>query len=210
MDEPPSSPLEEGNSDDPKRPRRSLSMHFSSPPTWISRAGSLRNRKRNSEPLPGGRHRAPAPLPLDPGRVSVSANGVAPHHSRPVVDQMGFQKAPRSPTGDFSPASPTDPFAPFHYVPRRNSSSPLPPLNRLSSFNLDLARLGMASSSSPAPLRSPSSPLPMSSTAATSFSSTLPVSANSSSSYYGTLSSKNGMSEAGDRASTLIGSDNER
>ncbi|KAA8576424.1 hypothetical protein EYC84_006549 [Monilinia fructicola] len=209
MDEPPSSPLEEGNSEDPKRPRRSLSMHFSSPPTWISRAGSLRNRKRNSEPLPGGRHPASAPIPLDTGRVSVSANGLTPHHSRPVMDQMVCQRAPRSPTDDFSPVSPTDPFATFNHVPRRNSSSPLPPLNRLSSFNLDLARLGMLSSSSPAPLRSPSSPLPMSSTAATSFSSTLPVSTNSSSSYYGTLSSKHGMSEVGDRASTLIGSDNE-
>ncbi|QSZ29750.1 hypothetical protein DSL72_004267 [Monilinia vaccinii-corymbosi] len=209
MEEPPSSPLEGGNAEDPTRPRRSRSMHLGSPPTWISRAASLRNKKRNSEPIQGSRRHAPEPLLLDTRRVSVSANGVTPHHSRPAMDQMVFQIAPCSPTDDFSPVSPTDPFATFNHVSRRNASAPLPPLNLLSSFNLDLARLGMSSSSSSAPLRSPSSPLPMSHTAATSFSSTLPASTNSSSSYYGASSSKHGMSEVGDRASTLIGSDND-
>ncbi|KAI9650324.1 hypothetical protein NHQ30_000337 [Ciborinia camelliae] len=209
MVEIPSSPLEEDNSEDLKRPRRSLSMNFGSPTTWISRTGSLRNKKRNSETTHGGRRHVSAPLPLDTRRVSISANGAPPHHSRPVMDQMVFQREPRPPIEDFSPVSPSDPFAPFNYAPRRNTSSPLPPLNRLSSFNLDLARLGVSSSSSSAPLRSPSSPLPMSSTAATSFSSTVPVSTNCSSSYYGTLSLKHGMSEVGDRSSTLIGSDNE-
>ncbi|ESZ98933.1 hypothetical protein SBOR_0689 [Sclerotinia borealis F-4128] len=209
VEESPSSPLEEDNPEDHKPPRRSLSMHFSSPTTWISRTGSLRNKKRSSQSTQGGRRHVSAPLPSNTGRVSISANGATPHRPRPVMDQMIFQRDPRSPIEDFSPVSPTDPFAPFNYAPRRNTSSPLPPLNRLSSFNLDLARLGMSSSSSSAPLRSPSSPLPMSSTAATSFSSTVPFSTNSSSSYYGTLSSKHGMSEVGDRASTLIGSDNE-
>lgn len=210
MEEPPTSPLEEDDSEDHKPPRRSFSMHFSSPPTWLSRTGSLRNKKRNSETTQqGGRRHVSAPLPLNTGRRSISANGPALHHSRLFMDQSVFQREPRSPIEDFSPVSPTDPFTHFNYAPRRNTSSPLPPLNRLSSFNLDLARLGMSSSSSSAPLRSPSSPLPMSSTAATSFSSAVPTSTTCSSPYYGTLSSKHGMSELGDRASTLIGSDNE-
>ncbi|TEY71549.1 hypothetical protein BOTCAL_0091g00340 [Botryotinia calthae] len=209
MEDIPSSPLDEDDSEDEKPLRRSLSMHFDSPTTWIPRTGSLRNKKRNSESTLGARRHVSAPLPLDTRRISISASGPSPHHSRPFMDQLVFQREPRSPAEDFSPVSPTDPFTHLNYVPRRNTSSPLPPLNRLSTFNLDLARLGLSSSSSSAPLRSPSSPLPMSSTAATSFSSTIPRSTNGSSSYNATLSSKHGMSEVGDRASTLIGSDNE-
>ncbi|TGO63641.1 hypothetical protein BOTNAR_0097g00110 [Botryotinia narcissicola] len=210
MEDIPSSPMDEDDSEDQKLPRRSLSMHFNSPITWIPRTGSLRNKKRNSDSTTqGARRHVSSPLPLDTRRISISASGPAPHHSRPFMDQLVFQREPRSPTEDFSPVSPTDPFAHFNYAPRRNTSSPLPPLNRLSSFNLDLARLGLSSSSSSAPLRSPSSPLPMSSTAATSFSSTIPGSTNGSSSYHTALSSKHGLSEVGDRTSTLIGSDNE-
>ncbi|CAD6448337.1 ea9d4429-be80-42fa-b8a3-4fc0ed5ed736 [Sclerotinia trifoliorum] len=209
MEEPPSSPLEDEDDLEDRKPlRRSLSMHFSSP-TWISRTGSLKNKKRSTENTQAGRRHVSAPLPLNTGRLSVSANGPTPYHCRLAMDQMVFQREPRSPIEDFSPVSPMDPFTHFNYAPRRNTSSPLPPLNRLSTFNLDLARLGMPSSSSSAPLRSPSSPLPMSKAAATSFSSAVPGSTNCSSPYYGTLSSKHGMSELGDRASTLIGSDNE-
>lgn len=209
LQESPSSPLEQDAPEDRKRPRRSASMHFSSPTTWISRAGSLRNKKRNSEPIQSFRHHVSAPLPLDVRRVSVSANGVTPQQSRLVVDPIAFKREPHSPTEDFLPVSPIDPFTNFNHARRRNTSSPLPPIDRLSSFNLDSARMDMSSPSSSIPLRSPSSPLPMSSTAATSFSSTIPASTNSSSPYYGNLGSKHGLLEVGDRTSTLIGSDNE-
>ncbi|PQE27288.1 Splicing coactivator SRm160 300 protein [Rutstroemia sp. NJR-2017a WRK4] len=195
-----SSPLVEEN----KRPRRSLSMHFSSPGTWITRSGSLRNKKRNMDTV--RKSNVPDPVSSAPRRVSISAHGPTPNHTRPMMDQTIFQR-PASSWVESS--SPIDPFSPVNFNPRnRNTSSPLPPLTRLSTFNVDISRLGLSSSSSSGPMRSPSSPFPMSTTAATSFS-TNAASTSSSSPYYGSLSSKPKSSEVGDRASTLIGSDNE-
>ncbi|CZS90606.1 hypothetical protein WAI453_004100 [Rhynchosporium graminicola] len=185
-----------------KRARRSLSMHFSSPSSWIQRSGSLRDQRRG-EPRSGGKRYSSAPVATMPGRSISTAHGSTTSRHRPIMDPKVFQRSPVS-SGE---ASSSDPFA-VHFARRsRNSSSPLPPLTRLSSFNVDLARLGLSSSSSSAPCRSPSSPVVHNNT--NSVSSTGHASP-ASISFVGSANSKAPRtSELTDRASTLIGSDND-
>ncbi|RDW71887.1 hypothetical protein BP5796_07921 [Coleophoma crateriformis] len=175
-----------------KRPRRSLSMHFNSPGSWITRSTSLRATKRSTEGNPGGRRYASAPISTIPGRDTVSAHQ-HDHGRRVITDPSLFQGRP------LSPVIANDPFSPTSFQTRsRNCSSPLPPISRLSSFNLDLARLGMPSSASSAP-RSPI----LNSGSSGRMSPT-------SSTYYTTLNSRGPRtSELTDRGSTLVGSDNE-
>ncbi|KAK6614057.1 hypothetical protein H4I96_00378 [Botrytis cinerea] len=192
MEDIPSSPLDEDDSEDEKPLRRSLSMHFDSPTTWIPRTGSLRNKKRNSESTLRARRHWTFPTSLStihgsigiPERASLSYRRLLPG----VTNGSLYPSQLRSSK---------------EYIISIATSQPTINIQpRFSSFGLVIALLV-------GPLRSPSSPLPMSSTAATSFSSTIPGSTNGSLSYNATLSSKHGMSEVGDRASTLIGSDNE-
>ena len=183
-----------------KRPRRSLSMHFSSPSSWISRSGSLRGNKRNLEGRSGKRYSS-APVATMPGRNTASAHGPVHNSHRAITDPAVFR--PHTVT---APA--VDPFASSFQARSRNSSSPLPPLSRLSSFNLDLARLGLSSSSSSAPHRSPHSPLVHPHTTSTSVVSSPGLISPTSPSYFGTLNPKpHRTSEMADRASTLVGSD---
>lgn len=182
-----------------KRARRSLSMHFSSPSSWISRSGSLRGNKRDPDGRSRGKLYSSAPLATMPGRNTASAHGPV-HAHRAITDPAVFRPHAESP-----PA--VDPFASSFQARSRNSSSPLPPLSRLSSFNLDLARLGLSSSSSSAPRRSPNSPVVHTNTTSTSVVSSPGLISPTSPSYFGTLNKPPRTSEMADRASTLVGSD---
>lgn len=188
-----------------KRARRSLSMHFSSPGSWISRSGSLRGSKRNPDGRSLGKRYSSAPGSTMPGRRIATAHGSSNGH-RAITDPTVFQS-------QLPPASNTtsnDPFAVMSFQQRvRNSSSPLPPLSRLSSFNVDLARLGLSSSSSSAPQRSPSSPALHIYTQSTSVSTTGQNSPGSPL-FFGSHNSKPaGPFAVPDRDSTLIGSDSD-
>ncbi|KAK0103001.1 hypothetical protein ONS96_005614 [Cadophora gregata f. sp. sojae] len=190
-----------------KRARRSLSMHFSSPSSWIQRSGSLRGNKRSADGRSGGKRYSSAPVVSTmPGRRISTAHGSTTSRHRPIMDPNVFQRSPVSPTEE---ASPSDPFASSFARRSRNSSSPLPPLTRLSSFNVDLARLGLSSSSSSAPRRSPSSPVVHTTTASSTVSSTGHASPASISFVGSAMSKPPRTSELTDRASTLIGSDND-
>lgn len=189
-----------------KRARRSLSMHFSSPSSWISRSGSLRGNKRGADGRSGGKRYSSAPVSTIPGRNISTAHGATTSRHRPIMDPSVFQRQPMSPAEE---SSPNDPFASNFPRRSRNSSSPLPPLSRLSSFNVDLARLGLSSSSSSAPRRSPNSPVIHADTTSTSVSSTGHASPASTSFIGSTNSKAPRSSELTDRASTLIGSDND-
>lgn len=111
-----------------KQLRRSISMHFSSPSSWISKTGSIRRRKRGE-----------------------TVGGTKRHVSAPVTTDTEPAPAPESTGHD---ESMKDAGEPSHveselaaiFVPptrKRNTSSPLPPISRLSSFHIDLNKLGV-------------------------------------------------------------------
>ncbi|KAL0934247.1 uncharacterized protein CTRU02_211046 [Colletotrichum truncatum] len=118
-----------------KRTKRSISMHFTSP-NWIPRAGSIRRPKRGD-----------------------SKRGNKRHVSAPVTTAAGqAQEEFAAPAGDAhmaqnnKPATNLDPATAAQPKPRnRNTSSPLPPLSRLSSFNVDISRLGSSGGTSLSP-----------------------------------------------------------
>ncbi|CRK25502.1 hypothetical protein BN1708_004039, partial [Verticillium longisporum] len=114
-----------------KRARRSLSTHFSSPTNLFSRTGSLRRSKRGAEPRDGTRRHVSAPI-----------------SSLQEANQDSLA-SPASLAGDAltlhnrqQRTNPEQSTSALHMARQRNSSSPLPPLSRLSSFNVDLTRLG--------------------------------------------------------------------
>ncbi|KAI1353851.1 hypothetical protein F5Y01DRAFT_42747 [Xylaria sp. FL0043] len=113
-----------------KPPKRSISMQFSSPTSWISRASSLRRRKRGTETAGSKRH--------------VSA---------PIIDGEDQAQTRRSMTSEKiqkdAPVSQAeaDLAAIFHPPETRpRPPSPLPPLSRLSSFHLDMNGRGSSPS----------------------------------------------------------------
>ncbi|KAF9876026.1 hypothetical protein CkaCkLH20_06472 [Colletotrichum karsti] len=121
-----------------KRTQRSFSMHFTSP-NWMPRAGSIRRSKRG-ESKTGNKRNASAPATESPGQG----------HAR---DDLAPSPAPAS--SDYSPTTQKnqppanlDPASALQQ--RRNTSSPLPPLSRLSSFNVDVSRVG-STGSGPSP-----------------------------------------------------------
>ncbi|KAK3381454.1 hypothetical protein B0H63DRAFT_205431 [Podospora didyma] len=134
-----SDPSSSTDSTPSRRARRSISMHFGSPGSWISKTGSLRrgSRRGTVDAKSGGGRNVSAPA------------GATQNLGQPVV----------KPTLEeiFTPPDLRQHLEPdlaksaAHLQARkRNSSSPLPPLSRLSSFNVDVARLGLSSSSSTA------------------------------------------------------------
>lgn len=172
-----------------KRARRSISMNFSSPTSWMSKTGSIRRPKRGTEyppnasttgslrmnrqlaaaaaagsPSSGKRH---VSAPMSVARPSSaqahyqqfqtrSATTPADLHLRKPVEGV-FQQAYRpggAPEREQAAVGRSSPIPPSYVdaraIPKRqrNSSSPLPPLSRLSSFNIDLTRLGASSSAS--------------------------------------------------------------
>ncbi|KAL2136435.1 hypothetical protein VTI74DRAFT_3668 [Chaetomium olivicolor] len=139
----------ENTDDRPPPPRRSMSMHFSSASHWIARAGSVRRPRRSTVDAKTGSGRyAPDP-------------GAAPHDQiRPPVKPLpegiyaphdGSQQSRQQLDTDLKPAD-------LPRTRKRNSSTPLPPLNRLSSFNVDVATIG-SSTASTAPSRPLHSPI---------------------------------------------------
>ncbi|KAK0629106.1 hypothetical protein B0T17DRAFT_589029 [Bombardia bombarda] len=132
-----SSPSDSTDTTPSRLARRSISMHFSSPGNWLPRTGSIRRPRRSTvnDKSDVTRH--------VPAMVEVT-HGSDQTEIRPTLDQI------------FTPADPRPHFEPDVKPTtqpqnrRRNLSSPLPPLSRNSSFNIDVARLGMPSSSSTA------------------------------------------------------------
>ncbi|KAK3384379.1 hypothetical protein B0T24DRAFT_646328 [Lasiosphaeria ovina] len=142
-----SDPSSSTDSTPSRRARRSISMHFGSPGSWISKTGSLRRSRRGitvDAKSTGGRNAsAPAGAAHNPSQPAVKpslAEIFTPPDAQPHIESEA-----RPPT--------------YLQARKRNSSSPLPPLSRLSSFNIDVARLGLGSSSSTAPSRQLQPPL---------------------------------------------------
>ncbi|GAB1315882.1 hypothetical protein MFIFM68171_06092 [Madurella fahalii] len=132
-----------------RRAKKSISMHFSSAGQWIARTGSVRRPRRSTLDAKsgGGRYTpdlaAPPPDPAQPPFQPGPEGSSVPPDGR---QQTGQQQEPE--------LKPID----RPRTRKRNSSSPLPPLTRLSSFNIDVTRAGLSTSSSavsPRPLHSP-------------------------------------------------------
>ncbi|KAK0641029.1 hypothetical protein B0T16DRAFT_430960 [Cercophora newfieldiana] len=126
-----------------KRARRSISMHFSSPGSWISRTGSMRRSKRATpDTKSGGGRLASSPIS---GTQVVAQPDTKPPTLAEIFTPPEQRQQQQQPPPEVELRTPVRP------QPRkRNSSSPLPPLNRISSFNLDVTRLGLSSSTSAA------------------------------------------------------------
>lgn len=134
-----------------KRARKSMSMHFSSPTSWISKTGSIRRARRGTVDAKSGSGRHAA--------AAVDATSSPTHtETKPTFLQEIFKPVEPAP-GPASRQQLHEPHQaantesetrpPAHHSGRkRNSSSPLPPLTRLSSFGIDVAQLGQSSSSS--------------------------------------------------------------
>ncbi|KAK4200854.1 hypothetical protein QBC40DRAFT_67119 [Triangularia verruculosa] len=147
----PSDPTDSAETSPDKRPKRSMSMHFSSAQNWIARKPSVRRPRRSTVDAKSGNN----------NRYATDLAGT-------LRDPM---QSPASPTTqeivvlpNYQPQAPQlEPAPILADAPRnrkRNSPSPLPPLNRLSSFNIDVSRLGLSSSSSStAPSRSFQAPI---------------------------------------------------
>ncbi|CAM1506438.1 Fc.00g060790.m01.CDS01 [Cosmosporella sp. VM-42] len=126
-------------------PRKSVSMPFASAGSWVSKtSGSIRRPKQRGANARSGNKR---------------------HVSDPVTGaQPGFDAGTNTPQESTSPST-SSPLAPGKQgsalgsatiaqlrTRKRNSSSPLPPLSRLSSFNVDISRLGSSGGSGGAPI----------------------------------------------------------
>ncbi|KAK2004954.1 hypothetical protein LX36DRAFT_140400 [Colletotrichum falcatum] len=121
--------------------RTRISMHFNSP-NWIPRAGSLRRTKRGagSKGGGGGKRHVSAPTATSSGRAQYDDH-VAP------ADVDDSQTSP-----NHQIAASLDLASAAQLSPRsRSVPSPLPPLSRLSSFNLDVSRLGSSGGAAPSP-----------------------------------------------------------
>ncbi|KAK5653339.1 hypothetical protein OQA88_9030 [Cercophora sp. LCS_1] len=172
-----SDPSNSTDSTPSKHARRSISMHFSSPSSWISRTGSMRRPRRGTVDSKGG------------GSRHVSAPMTTSQNAVQTETKASLQEVFTPPESRLAPDSDGRPLASAHPQPRkRNSSSPLPPLNRISSFNLDVAKIGLAGQTTTPPARHTPTPSYMS--GANAFS-TFPRSRGPS----------------GERASTLASSD---
>ncbi|KAI0459245.1 hypothetical protein F5B21DRAFT_344139 [Xylaria acuta] len=116
-----------------KQPKKSISMHFSSPTNWISRTGSLRRRKKGVETTGSKRH-VSAPIADDKDQTQSSGSL---HHEK-IRKSVEVTQAEADLAAIFRPPE-----------SKRGPPSPLPPLSRLSSFHLDMNRLGSSSSTAP-------------------------------------------------------------
>lgn len=155
--EPESPPTAQAADEEPhKWPRRSLSMNFASPSTWITRSSSLRATKRGAAAKTMGKRYSSAPIAPVPGRAATSAHASYGSRRKGILDPNVYQNNVQEPGEGRELRSP--PVTPDIQTRTRNNSSPLPSLSRLSSFNVDLTRLGLSSSSSSTHRRSPISP----------------------------------------------------
>ncbi|KAI1101732.1 hypothetical protein F4804DRAFT_291071 [Jackrogersella minutella] len=109
-----------------KQPRRSISMHFSSPSNWMPKTGSLRRRKR-SDTVGGTKRHVSAPVTAD-------VESMPPPNSTSREENLKN-------AGELN-ATDAEHGAVFRSLNRkRNSSSPLPPIMRQSTFHIDLNKL---------------------------------------------------------------------
>ena len=174
-------------------PRRSFSIAemfpSPSPSTWkMPRSGSLRRSKGSYGAL-NGRRITSAPQPSKFRQPVVSAQGDS---------GFGTQTRIWSPGRGLEGSHETNPDSTTSH--ERPTSSPLPPLNRLSTFDVDLPNTAPPYPITPQPLNSSSSPKLSGPPSPVSFLQG-PV---------GTSNKSNRPSRIpSDRASTLLGSDNE-
>ncbi|KAI1772288.1 hypothetical protein F4818DRAFT_181551 [Hypoxylon cercidicola] len=115
-----------------RQPRRSVSMHFSSPSNWISRTGSIRRRKRG-DTVGGTKRHVSAPVTTD-AEPTLAPDSTSHEESSKNAEQTSNAESDLA--AIFRP--PTR---------KRNTSSPLPPISRLSSFHIDLNKLGSSAMS---------------------------------------------------------------
>ncbi|KAI4281811.1 MAG: hypothetical protein L6R38_003408 [Xanthoria sp. 2 TBL-2021] len=178
------------------RPRRSFSIAdmfpSSSPSTWkMPRSGSLRRAKgEGSVDVSSGRRVVSAPQTTKPGRT----RGLS--HGKPSYGHLGRSK-PISTDDRNPPPLDVDPINTYG----RAASSPLPPLNRLSAFEIELP------GAAPSYPTTPQSELPFSSPRLStppspSMSSPLAPFSNRMRPYHPSLA-------ISDKGSTLLGSDND-
>ncbi|KAK4677167.1 hypothetical protein QC764_407650 [Podospora pseudoanserina] len=139
----PVNPTDSPETSSEKRPKRSMSMHFSSAQNWIARTSSVRRPRRSTVDAKGGNDNRYATADLA-GMLRDPMQSPGSPTTHEIVVPPNYQ--PQAP--QLEPA-PTLSDAPRNR--KRNSPSPLPPLNRLSSFNIDVSRLGLSSSSSSTP-----------------------------------------------------------
>lgn len=116
-----------------KTPRKSVSMPFASAGSWVSRtSGSLRRPKqRGGEARSGNKRHVSDPM--------TGAQTGADGRANPPLEST-LSSSPLAP-GKQGPALGSAATAQLRSR-KRISSSPLPPLSRLSSFNVDMSRLG--------------------------------------------------------------------
>ncbi|KAK8097899.1 uncharacterized protein PG998_013385 [Apiospora kogelbergensis] len=114
-----------------KTPKRSMSMHFSSPANWIPKSGSLRRRKRggigaDTEDETLRQVSDPTPIMTHSSYDQASSNTIRAHTTG----------------GTGTPSRAEADLAAIFQPPQQRSNSPLPSLSRLSSFHMDLSRIG--------------------------------------------------------------------
>lgn len=145
-----SNPSSSADSTPDRGAKRSISMHFSSASQWMTRTGSVRRPRRSTiDAKSGGGRYMPdlAASPPDPSQPPVKPDSKGSNMPPDARPQTGRQQEP-----DFKPLDQPR-------TRKRNSSSPLPPLTRLSSFSIDVARLGLSTSPSGAPPRQLHAPI---------------------------------------------------
>ncbi|KAI0025978.1 hypothetical protein F4780DRAFT_1464 [Xylariomycetidae sp. FL0641] len=109
--------------------KRSISAHFGSPTNWIPKTGSIRRRKRGETTTGADKRHTSAPdSPHSPPKPS-------------TMDQTSKEV-------DNSNAEPEPVMVVQPPEGRRDTPSPIPPLSRLSSFHIELNRLGSSPSAS--------------------------------------------------------------
>jgi Septation protein etd1 len=181
------------------RPRRSFSIAdmFSSgsSPSWIPRSRSVLYNKYGRKDVNGGKRHSSVPLYSMPNRVSVSAHAGPSSQRRSITDPLVFRRDSQTAHAD---GSPVDPFPP--YSRSRNALSPLQSLNRLSGSDVDLSD---AQPSSPRALF----PDPLPSRRNSYYGGPIPPSSPPISTSRQTH--RLSLVAPSDRASTLVGSDNE-
>lgn len=189
--------------DGQRKPRRSLSKHFGPPPSWALRTGSIGRRKRQSMENSDSESNVPVPVTTS-SHIPQHQSITKPHVPRrqPILSRDDGEVR-QAPTMSSRPAR------------KRNCSSPLPPLTPISSFALDLAQIGSSSSSSNEPTRNSTmheSNLVSMQNPVTNQSASLSVESSSSPPISATTHSRLHRAQEvapSDRASTLVGSDNE-
>ncbi|KAL8737102.1 MAG: hypothetical protein Q9181_002022 [Wetmoreana brouardii] len=176
------------------RSRRSFSIAdmfpSPSPSTWkIPRSGSLRRAKGSGGAL-GGRRVVSAPQSTKPGHTRAMSQNKASHTNRE-------RSKPFVTRGEHPPPLTANPVNAYGGSP----SSPLPPLNRLSSFDIELPGAAPSYPTTPQSDRPFSSPK-LSSPPSPLMSSPLAPFSNRNTSHHPSLA-------ISDKGSTLLGSDND-